>query len=78
MKTNNVIKALLYEQLPSGQVQCRTCLRRCVINPGKRGYCRMRVNRNGVLYAENYAFLSAACLDPIEKKPLFPFSPRAV
>lgn len=74
MNKNNK-EALLYDQLSSDVAQCRTCLRRCVISPGKRGYCGMRENRNGVLYAENYALLSSACLDPIEKKPLYHFYP---
>jgi hypothetical protein len=43
--------ALLVEELHHGQVRCHTCLRRCVIPPGSRGWCRTRENRDGVLYS---------------------------
>jgi hypothetical protein len=43
--------ALLAEELPHGQVRCHTCLRRCLIPPGGRGWCRTRENRDGLFIA---------------------------
>ena len=68
-------EALLYEKLPGSRVKCRTCQWRCAINPGKAGVCHMYENRAGVLYNLNYGLVSAANIDPIEKKPLFHFYP---
>lgn len=67
--------AVLYEKLPGGRVRCNVCQWRCVINPGKLGVCRMRINRDGALYAMNYGEVSSVAADPIEKKPLFHFFP---
>jgi pyruvate formate lyase activating enzyme len=68
-------EALLYEKLSEGRVRCNICQHRCVINPGKMGVCRMRLNREGTLYSMNYAEVSSVAIDPIEKKPLFHFHP---
>jgi len=68
-------EAILYEKLTDGRVRCNVCQWRCVINPGKLGLCRMRVNRDGSLYTMNYAEVSSVAADPIEKKPLFHFFP---
>ena len=68
-------EALLYEKLPQDRVRCNTCQYRCVIAPEKMGVCRMRLNHDGILYSMNYADISSAAIDPIEKKPLFHFYP---
>jgi pyruvate formate lyase activating enzyme len=68
-------EAMHYEKLPDSRVRCHTCQWRCAINPGKSGVCRMYENKDGVLYNLNYALVSAANIDPIEKKPLFHFYP---
>ena len=68
-------EAVLYEKLPGGRVRCNICQWRCLINPGKKGVCRMRVNRDGTLYAVNYGEVSSMAADPVEKKPLFHFFP---
>jgi pyruvate formate lyase activating enzyme len=68
-------EALLYQQLSDSRVRCHTCQWLCTINPGKNGVCRMYANRDGILYNLNYAKISAANIDPIEKKPLFHFFP---
>ncbi|TET57413.1 MAG: AmmeMemoRadiSam system radical SAM enzyme [Dehalococcoidia bacterium] len=68
-------EALLYETLPGGRVRCHVCQWRCLVNPGKLGVCRMRINRDGTLYAMNYAEVSSMAGDHIEKKPLFHFFP---
>lgn len=68
-------EAMLYEKLPGGRVRCHVCQWRCNIGAGKLGVCRMRENRDGSLYTLNYALVSSAAVDPIEKKPLFHFFP---
>jgi len=68
-------EALLYQKLADSRVQCHTCPWLCTINPEKSGVCRMYANQNGSLYNLNYARISAANIDPIEKKPLFHFYP---
>ncbi|MGQ9687359.1 MAG: AmmeMemoRadiSam system radical SAM enzyme [Desulfobaccales bacterium] len=67
--------ALLVEELPHGRVRCHTCLRRCVIPPGGRGWCHTRENRDGVLYSLIYGRVASMTLNPIEKKPVFHFLP---
>jgi pyruvate formate lyase activating enzyme len=66
---------MLYETLPGGRVRCHVCQWRCLINPGKLGVCRMRMNRDGKIFAMNYAEISSVAPDHIEKKPLFHFFP---
>ena len=68
-------EALLYEKLPDHRVRCHTCQWRCRIGPEKHGVCGMYQNRGGTLYNLNYAMVSSAAADPVEKKPLFHFHP---
>jgi len=69
-------EAALYEKLEKDRiVRCHICPRRCYIKDGARGFCKVRENRGGVLYALNYGQLTAMSADPIEKKPLFHFWP---
>ncbi|MCL5056777.1 MAG: AmmeMemoRadiSam system radical SAM enzyme [Actinobacteria bacterium] len=64
-----------YEKGEDGRTGCKVCPRLCNIKPGHRGYCRVRENRNGVLYATNYGQCTSYGVDPIEKKPLYHFHP---
>ncbi len=68
-------KALHYVKLGDGKVKCTLCPRGCVLAPGQTGSCRARRNINGELYTLVYGSLTAANVDPIEKKPLFHFWP---
>lgn len=54
----------------STKVHCLLCPHGCVISEGEVGKCRVRKNSKGVLYLLNYGQVTAAALDPIEKKPL--------
>ena len=47
-------EALLYEKIGDGRVRCNLCAHRCVLSPGVRGLCNVRVNRDGVLYTTVY------------------------
>ena len=57
-------------------VRCLLCPRKCLIAPGKRGFCSVRENRGGALYSLVYGYPAALQNDPIEKKPLHHFLPR--
>lgn len=61
--------------LDDGRVRCELCPHRCAIAPGRTGACRTRTNRGGRLEVDTYGRLSAAAVDPIEKKPLSHFLP---
>jgi len=56
-------------------VHCHLCAHECKIDPGKRGICRVRENRDGTLYSLVYGRIISENIDPIEKKPLFHFLP---
>jgi pyruvate formate lyase activating enzyme len=61
--------------LEGGEIQCGLCPRQCRVSKGKRGYCRVRENRNGKYYSLVYGNPCAVHLDPIEKKPFFHLLP---
>lgn len=67
-------EALYYTQQDSNLI-CQLCPKGCTIGEGKTGFCRVRTNIGGKLYAKNYAACSSYALDPIEKKPLYHFYP---
>ncbi len=67
-----LIKAKLspyYRPLGDGKIQCELCPRGCRVSKGKRGFCRVRENREGKCYSLVYGNPCAVNLDPIEKKP---------
>jgi pyruvate formate lyase activating enzyme len=72
------IEARFYEKLPYKKIKCKLCPRECVIDDRERGYCGVRENRGGTYYSLVYARVSAAHVDPIEKKPLFHFLPGSM
>jgi len=69
-------EAELYRRLDRNRVECFACGHRCPIPPGFAGVCKVRYNRDGVLYAP-YGYVSSAFCDPIEKKPFFHALPGA-
>ena len=60
---------------PEKILTCSLCPHRCRLAPGQTGFCRARTNREGTICPDNYGFLTALALDPIEKKPLRRFHP---
>lgn len=54
---------------------CQVCPRHCRISEGNLGFCRARRNISGTIVDDNYGKITAAALDPIEKKPLARFYP---
>ncbi len=72
---HEIKEAMLYEKLPDNKVRCGLCAHRCLIADGKRGICRVRENRGGILYTLVYGRTITQNIDPIEKKPFFHFYP---
>ncbi|MDE3058105.1 MAG: AmmeMemoRadiSam system radical SAM enzyme [Bacteroidota bacterium] len=60
----------IYEKTADNWVRCYSCGHRCKIGPGKDGICRVRFNRDGVLFVPT-GYVGALQLDPVEKKPFF-------
>jgi pyruvate formate lyase activating enzyme len=60
-----------FTPLEGDAVRCELCPRRCRVSAGKRGFCRVRENREGKYYSLVYGNPCAIHLDPIEKKPFF-------
>ncbi len=60
-----------FTSLDGGEIRCELCPRRCRLSRGKRGFCRVRENREGKCYSLVYTNPCAFHLDPIEKNPLF-------
>ncbi|TWU35162.1 AmmeMemoRadiSam system radical SAM enzyme [Novipirellula artificiosorum] len=58
-----------------GRIHCRLCPRECRLKPGDRGFCFVRVNRDGQMVLDTYGRSTGFCIDPIEKKPLNHFYP---
>ncbi len=71
-------EARWYQRLKDNLVQCQLCPRRCVIAPNKRGFCRVRENRQGRLYSLVYGRPCAINREPIEKAPFFHFLPGSL
>lgn len=68
-------EAYLYKRSEWGEVRCVLCRYLCRIDEGKRGTCRVRRNRNGLLHTEIYDKAIVACPGPIELAPLFHVCP---
>ncbi len=67
-------EAKLYRKV-RGKVVCQLCWRFCRIEEGERGFCRVRLVRDGKLYTLTYGNLSALESRPMEIKPFFHFKP---
>lgn len=68
-------EAMFYKKLNDLEVQCLLCPRECIIAEGKRGFCRNRENKGGVLYSLIYGKPAVVDIGPIEKAPLYHFLP---
>ena len=73
----SMVEASWYTKRENSEVRCELCPRLCILRPGARGYCKVRVNIGGTLYSLVYGRIAAIHVDPIEKKPLFHFLPGA-
>jgi pyruvate formate lyase activating enzyme len=73
-----MLEAMLYEKIARDRVRCHLCAHHCVIADGKKGVCRVRENRGGVLYTLVYGSTISQNVDPVEKKPLYHFYPGSL
>lgn len=77
---NRPTDALLWHALPprqgrEGLVRCEACVQACLLAPGQRGLCGVRLNEGGALRTLVGEVLISAHVDPIEKKPLYHYLP---
>ena len=69
-------EALFWERAGDDlDVRCTLCFHKCLVKPGKAGFCGVRVNREGTLCTLVDDNVASLALDPVEKKPLFHFLP---
>ncbi|MBN2041405.1 MAG: AmmeMemoRadiSam system radical SAM enzyme [Spirochaetes bacterium] len=68
-------EAQYYKQLQDEKLQCLLCPHNCIIPKNKSGICGTRINFDGRLVTTIYGQVTAASMDPIEKKPLYHFYP---
>ena len=67
----------LYEKLEDQAVRCTACAHRCLVREGRRGICKVRFNRGGVMYVP-WGYVAGLQADPIEKKPFYHVYPGEV
>ncbi len=67
-------RAVFWKKEKNG-LRCNLCPHNCFIKQEKRGICKTRENKDGVLFSLNYGKVVALHVDPIEKKPLYHFFP---
>ena len=69
------MEARFYKKEPVMKVRCVLCPHRCLLGNNKTGICKVRYNKDGVLYTKVYGELTSYAMDPMEKKPLYNFYP---
>lgn len=74
METQFIRESILQERV-GDRIRCNTCERRCLIVTDGRGWCRTRMNRDGLLVTLIYGAVSSLAANPIEKKPFYHFHP---
>jgi pyruvate formate lyase activating enzyme len=62
--------AELYSPREGNAVRCLACGHRCLVREGKRGVCRVRFNRGGILRMP-WGYVAGMQSDPVEKKPFY-------
>ena len=67
--------ARYWRDLGNDLLECYLCPHHCHFREGQYGFCRSRVRQGNQLLLTNYGLTSGACIDPIEKKPLYHFLP---
>jgi pyruvate formate lyase activating enzyme len=75
LQASNPVEARFYRKLENNAVKCVLCPRGCRVAAGERGHCGVRENRAGTFYTLVHSRVSAAHIDPVEKKPLFHYLP---
>lgn len=68
-------EAYLYEKLQNGNVTCKLCPRNCNISHGNVGFCKVRKNIDGSLYAQSYGKATHMTIEKVETEAVFHFLP---
>lgn len=69
------MRAMLWDALAGGDIQCELCSHGCRIANGGHGRCGVRVNHNGEMVSLVGDVVTGLQMDPVEKKPLYHFLP---
>ncbi len=64
-----------FEPTSDGRLRCTLCPRRCELDDGERGGCRVREHRAGDGHTLAYGNPSLVQLDPVERTPFFHLLP---
>jgi pyruvate formate lyase activating enzyme len=70
-------EAMFWKRTDSG-IMCLLCPNYCFLTEGARGKCRVRINKDNILYTLVYGQPAALHIDPIEKKPVFHMLPGSM
>jgi pyruvate formate lyase activating enzyme len=68
-------EAYLYEKLDGGKVKCNLCPRGCVLSNNSVGFCKVRKNIDGTLYAQSYGKATHITIEKIETEAIFNYAP---
>ena len=68
-------EAYLYDKLEDEKVHCRLCPRGCTIGKGKVGFCKVRKNIDGKLYAQSYGKATHITVERIETEAMYHYRP---
>jgi pyruvate formate lyase activating enzyme len=68
-------EAYLYERIEGNNVKCRLCPRQCVIAENNVGFCKVRKNISGTLYAQSYGKATHVTIEKIESEALYHYKP---
>ncbi len=60
-----------FSRLDGGKIQCELCPRVCRLAEGQRAPCRVRENREGVMYTLAHGNPALVQEDPVERKPFY-------
>jgi pyruvate formate lyase activating enzyme len=63
----------LFKQI-NNKLECLLCPHFCKLAEGKTGICGVRKNTGDKIELLTYGVISGYSLDPVEKKPLYPFN----
>ena len=70
-------EAYLYSKNEDGSCTCGLCPRHCKIQQGQTGFCKVRKNIDGTLYALSYGKATHVTIEKIETEAVFHFRPGA-
>ena len=68
-------EAYLYKKLDNNMVQCQLCPRKCKIGENCTGFCKVRKNIGGTLYAQSYGKATHVTIEKIETEAIFNYKP---